>query len=110
MADGFTCQRCGACCRVPGYVALEPGEAESIAAFLGLDVYAFTTQYTTLTFTRKELSLIEQEDGSCIFLQPDITCRIQPIKPGQCRGFPSQWKSPRLREACPGLREITARP
>lgn len=40
----FQCRRCGACCRVPGYVALEPGEPEAIAAFLGLDVYAFKEQ------------------------------------------------------------------
>ena len=38
----FLCLRRGACCRVPGYVALEAGEPEAIAAFLGMDVYAFT--------------------------------------------------------------------
>ncbi|MCL1921380.1 MAG: YkgJ family cysteine cluster protein [Kiritimatiellaeota bacterium] len=99
----FTCQRCGACCRVPGYVALAQGEAEAIAAFLGLDVYAFTERYTTLTFNRKDLSLSEQENGSCIFLQPDNTCRIQPVKPLQCQGFPRRWKTPRLRQTCPAL-------
>ena len=103
MTDGFTCQRCGACCRVPGYVALAQGEAETIAAFLGLDVYAFTERYTTLTFNRKDLSLVEQKDGSCIFLQHDNTCRIQPVKPGQCKGFPAQWKSAQLRQTCPVL-------
>ena len=103
MADAFICQRCGACCRVHGYVALEHGEAETIAAFLGMDVYAFTGRYTTLTLNRKDLSLTEQEDGSCIFLQADNTCRIQPVKPRQCQGFPVQWKSPRLRQTCPAL-------
>jgi len=103
MANDFTCQRCGACCRVPGYVTLAQGEAEAIAAFLGLDIYTFTEQYTALTFNRNDLSLIEQEDGSCIFLQADNTCRIQPVKPAQCKGFPHQWKSTTLRQTCPGL-------
>jgi len=101
----FSCQRCGACCRVPGYVALAQGEVETLAAFLGLDVYAFTERYTTFTFNRKNLSLIEQEDGSCIFLQTDNTCRIQPVKPEQCKAFPLQWKSTQLRQTCPRLLE-----
>lgn len=101
----FRCRRCGACCRVPGYVALAPGEAEAIAAFLGLDVYAFTERYTALTFNRRDLSLIEGEEGRCIFLQDDNTCRIQPVKPEQCKGFPFLWRSKQLERACPALRE-----
>ena len=104
MSDGFICQRCGACCRVPGYVALGQGEAEAIAEFLNMDVYAFTERYTTLTLNRGDLSLIEQENGDCIFLQADNTCRIQPVKPRQCMSFPAAWKSPRLRQTCPALK------
>ena len=102
-ANGFTCRRCGACCRVPGYVALGPGEAEAIAAHLGMDVYAFTERHTRLTGNRNGLSLTEQADGSCVFLRADNACRIQPVKPAQCKGFPSDWKSPRLRQTCPAL-------
>jgi Fe-S-cluster containining protein len=106
MADPatFRCQRCGACCRVPGYVALAPGEPEAIAAFLGLDIYAFTARYTALTFNRRDLSLVEGEDGRCVFLQDDNACRIQPVKPAQCRGFPFLWTSPGLARVCPALR------
>ena len=104
MKHLFTCQRCGACCRVPGYVALEQGEAEVIASFLGMDVYAFTERYTRLTFNRKDLSLIEQENGSCVFLTESNACRIQPVKPRQCQGFPANWKSARLRQVCPALK------
>ena len=100
----FRCQRCGACCRVPGYVALGPGEPDAIAAFLGLDVCAFTEAYTRLTFNRKDLSLIENEDGRCVFLQDDNTCRIQPVKPAQCKGFPFLWCSPRLKRECAALK------
>jgi Fe-S-cluster containining protein len=100
----FTCQCCGSCCRVPGYVALEAGEAEAIAGFLGLDIYAFTAQYATITVNRNNLSLIERPDGGCIFIQDDNTCRIQSVKPAQCKGFPSQWKSKQLKAICPELR------
>ena len=105
----FRCRCCGACCRVPGYVALAPGETEAIAAFLGLDVYAFTETYTRLTWNRRDLSLTEREDGACIFLLPDNTCRIQPVKPAQCRGFPFLWRTPTLVNACEGLRDTPAR-
>lgn len=100
----FQCLRCGACCRVPGYVALGAGETEAIAAFLGMDLYAFTEAYTTLTYNRKDLSLIEGEDGRCIFLQDDNTCRIQSVKPAQCQGFPFLWRSPRIERECAALR------
>ena len=103
----FRCRRCGACCRVPGYVALAPGEAEAIAAFLGLDVYAFTARYTALTFNRRDLSLVEGEEGRCIFLQDDNTCRIQPVKPAQCVGFPNAWNFPGFDAQC---RSIPADP
>ena len=100
----FRCRRCGACCRVPGYVALEPGEPEAIAAFLGMDVYAFTERFTTLTFNRRDLSLVEGAEGRCVFLQDDSTCRIQPVKPAQCKGFPFTWRSRTLEQCCPALR------
>jgi len=100
----FRCERCGTCCRVPGYVALVPGEAEAIAAFLGMDLYAFTARYTRLTLNRGGLSLTEAEDGRCVFLLDDNACRIQPVKPEQCKGFPFLWRSPRLDKDCPALR------
>jgi Fe-S-cluster containining protein len=99
----FNCQCCGSCCRVPGYVALESGEAENIATFLGQDIYAFTEQYTIFTGNRNNLSLIERPDGGCIFIQNDNTCRIQSVKPAQCKGFPFQWKSKQLTAICPEL-------
>ena len=98
--ETFRCRRCGACCRVPGYVALASGEPEAIAAFLGMDVYAFTETHTRLTWNRKDLSLTEQDDASCIFLQPDNTCRIQSVKPAQCKNFPFLWRSKNLERTC----------
>lgn len=105
----FRCRRCGACCRVPGYVALGPGEPEAIAAFLGMNVYAFTEQYAVFTANRRGLSLTEREDGGCIFLLDDNTCRIQPVKPAQCRGFPFLWRSAVLDKTCPALGDATTK-
>jgi Fe-S-cluster containining protein len=102
----FKCLRCGACCRVPGYVALEAGEAEAAAAFLGLDIYTFTERYTRLSLNRRTLSLTENDDGSCVFLQDDGACRIQPVKPAQCRGFPFLWRSSVLDKTCPALQRL----
>ncbi len=100
----FQCRRCGACCRVPGDVALAPDEAQAIADFLGLDVYVFTARYTALAQNRRDLTLVEQSDGRCVFLQPDGSCRVQPVKPVQCKGFPTVWRSPRLTSVCAALR------
>jgi Fe-S-cluster containining protein len=99
----FVCRRCGNCCRPTGYVRLEPDEVEAIAAFLGLPIPAFTEAYTRLTADRRQLSLKERQDGSCIFLQSDNTCLINDAKPRQCRTFPLGWSFPgyeRLCEAC----------
>ena len=63
----FKCKRCGACCKWSGYVRLLDGESEEIANFLGLEQHFFTSKYTIVTADRRNLSLIEKEDGSCIF-------------------------------------------
>ena len=102
----FACRRCGFCCSLPGLVMLEEGEPEKIAAFLGLSVYDFTERFTFLTAGRRKLSLIEKENGHCIFLQNDMTCRIQDVKPVQCTGFPHAWTSGDLEKECEGLRDI----
>ena len=101
-SDDFVCKRCGNCCRAPGYVRLRAGEAEAIAAELGLDERLFFDRYTCLTADRRSLSLTEMADGSCIFLQPDNTCRIQAVKPRQCRDYPEHCRSDILDAACAG--------
>lgn len=88
---GFKCIRCHACCRQSGYVRLKPDDIDAIADFLKMDVFAFTGEFTRLTRDRQTLALKDQADGSCIFLTPD-GCRINPVKPGQCRDFPHKWK------------------
>jgi Fe-S-cluster containining protein len=98
--EEFTCQRCGNCCRVPGYVRLAGEEIPRIASHLGLEVREFTRQYTRLTRDRSGLSLKEHPDHSCIFLGGDGACGIQGAKPRQCRSFPVYWRFEGFERIC----------
>ena len=100
----FQCQRCGNCCRWSGYVRMGEDEVEAIAGFLQLPLEVFTNEYCRLTGDRSGLSLNEREDGSCIFLEesPRPACRIEPVKPRQCRAFPEQWNFPGWQKECAG--------
>ena len=98
------CTGCGNCCRVEGYVRLKPGEAETIAGALDMALYDFTAQYTRVTGDRRTLSLTEQHDGSCIFLDGD-QCTINDVKPRQCRDFPRAWRFDGWGALCEGFTE-----
>ena len=100
----FHCQQCGNCCRVPGTVHIASDEAGAIASFLSMEVYAFTETYTRLDDSRTRLVLLEQPDGACIMLTSDNGCRINSVKPQQCRDFPSGWRTPATVAACPALK------
>ena len=95
----YVCQRCTACCKWPGDVRLDPDELAPIANFLGLTVEDFIQRYTHLRSDRQGLSLMELENHACIMLEGDA-CRIHPVKPGQCRGFPNHWNFPGWRQVC----------
>ena len=100
----FECVRCGNCCRWPGCVKVSGSEIDAIAAFLEMDESEFIERYTALMPDRQGLTLVEKPDGSCIFLEETDppSCRIQPVKPEQCRGFPEHWNFPGWEKECPG--------
>ncbi len=104
--ENFVCRRCGFCCSISGFVFLREGEAERIAEFLGMDIYDFTEKYTILVNGHRELSLTEQKNGRCIFLEDDNTCRIQSVKPTQCVGFPYLWSDKDLEKGCAGFKAM----
>ena len=104
--EDFRCLRCGKCCRWKGLVKVTDAEADSIAAFLNMEPRAFIESLTRLSPDRTTLSLLEKEDGSCYFYdEENRCCRIQPVKPGQCRAFPFVWNFPGWEQACEGGRE-----
>lgn len=99
----YLCQRCGNCCRWPGDVIVTDAEITAIAAHLGTDEREFIQRFTRLSANRVHLSLAEGGDGSCVFLERGNACRIQPVKPEQCRGFPNRWRFDGWREICEAI-------
>ena len=98
-APKFLCERCTNCCRWPGDVKITETEITAISRHLGLAEDDFIQRYTRLRANRRGLSLIDQPDGTCIFLDGQ-DCRIQPVKPQQCRDFPNAWNFPGWRDIC----------
>jgi len=99
----FECSRCGTCCTWPGYVRLTPDETEKIAQFLNIDISDFTTNYTDLTADRRNLTLKEKNNGSCIFYKPNPPeCLINNVKPKQCVNFPLIWNFEGWEDLCEG--------
>ncbi len=105
----YLCQRCGNCCRWPGFVRLGLGEAERIADHLGLPIDEFVERFTHLHPDRSALMLHSRPNGECVFLDGRNVCQIQAVKPRQCAGFPNAWKFPGWRELCEAI-EITPPP
>ncbi len=103
----YTCQRCTNCCRWPGFVKLTNSDITAISHFLEMSEVDFIQKYTRLRPRRDGLALIDQPDGACIFLE-GRDCRIQSVKPLQCRGFPNEWNFPGWREVCEAI-EVPAK-
>ncbi len=101
----FVCRRCGACCRLPdGIVRVSDVEVGRIASFLGMDEAAFIEEETELAPDRRGLILRSRPDGACVWLDDDNLCRINPVKPLQCRTFPHNWTNADSEAYCPGLK------
>lgn len=95
----YECDRCTACCRWPGQVKVTDAELERISAFLGLDLDTFRNRYMRLNTSRTGLVLEDRADGACVFLDGE-NCRIQSVKPQQCRDFPNLWNFPGFEKEC----------
>jgi Fe-S-cluster containining protein len=104
MEEGvfYQCQRCANCCRWPGEVPVTESEVVRIAEFLEVPLREFVAEFTDVRINRSGLTLIEKANGECVFLD-GRDCRIQPVKPSQCAGFPNQWNFPGWREKCEAI-------
>lgn len=91
----YECTRCGACCRWAGDVCIETDEIHEISRFLNMDEQVFIDTCCRLRANRRGLSIRDAEDGACMMLTKD-GCRINPVKPRQCRDFPNKWNFPGL--------------
>lgn len=97
--SGAVCTRCGACCRWAGDVCIETDEIREISRFLDMDEQVFIDTCCRLRANRRGLSIRDAEDGACMMLTKD-GCRINPVKPRQCRDFPNKWNFPGWRDLC----------
>ena len=95
----YQCDRCTACCKWPGDVKVEPDEISRIAQFLGIDEDLFIQDFTRLRMRRDGLSLISRSNDECIMLEND-RCKIQSVKPYQCKGFPNRWNFTGWEKVC----------
>ena len=101
----FACRRCNACCEQPGFVYLKEGEAEAMARFLRMELYAFTEQFAEV-LERRRLVLKKKSSGeACVFLTAE-GCGVYPVRPAQCRDFPRGWRTQRSFDYCEGLRAL----
>jgi uncharacterized protein len=80
-------------------VRISEREISAISGFLHCSEYEFIQRFTRLRPQRDGLALQESSDGSCVFLEGK-DCRINPVKPDQCAGFPNTWNFPGWREVC----------
>ena len=95
----YECDRCTACCRWPGQVKLTDTEITRLAAFLVLSEDDFIQRFTRVNLARNGLALLDQPSGACIFLEGG-DCRVNPVKPQQCRDFPNLWNFPGFQKTC----------
>ena len=102
MKVSYECQRCTACCRWPGQVKISNEEVTAMANFLGMTEEAFVEQYARLRMFRWGLALQEKPNGECIFLN-GMDCRVQSVKPQQCRDFPNKWNFPGWQAECQAI-------
>ena len=103
LEETFECQNCGTCCRWSGSVLLSEKDISSLATHLALPEEVFIEQYTQLASNRIQLALVDQADGSCIFLKGD-RCEVYEARPWQCRSFPFVW---RVSSGCPALARLS---
>jgi hypothetical protein len=80
-------------------VRLSEADISAISKFVGVGEVEFIGDFTRLRPRRDGLALIDQADGACVFLD-GIECRIQAVKPEQCRGFPNAWNFAGWRDVC----------
>jgi len=104
----FECKQCGTCCFGEGGIRVQDHEIEKIAAFLGLSPHAFIT--SSCAEKHGKIYIACKSDGFCFFYDPEVQCRIHPVKPKPCSSWPfypallkdkDNWEM--AKDACPGI-------
>jgi Fe-S-cluster containining protein len=80
-------------------VKITEEEIKRMAAHLGISEELFIQDYTRLNRSRSALALQDKANGECVFLDGN-DCRVNAVKPQQCRNFPNLWNFPGFKEVC----------
>jgi Fe-S-cluster containining protein len=81
----FTCEKCGQCCRVDGFVYLKKEDEKKMAAYLDLSLGEFRKKFTDFLFLLGRVIKLDP-DGCCFLV--DGKCIIYKARPEQCRIYP----------------------
>ena len=73
---------------------MDDAQVAAIAGYLGISEQEVIDRHTRLAPDRRGLVLADADDGACCFLDSDNRCRIYPVRPRQCRDFPTTWRVP----------------
>ena len=105
--EGFSCKRCGNCCKWPGIVRLTDNDISRISEYLNIPPEEFIEEYTKLAPDRRCLTLLDNHHGGCIFYtEPPPGCKVQEVKPVQCCDFPEKWRNRSWRQHCAGAKDV----
>ena len=80
-------------------------EITALAGHLDISIHDFTERYTRLREDRQGLVLKEKPNGECVFLD-GVDCRVQEVKPRQCRNFPNLWNFPGWEQQCQAIPRV----
>ncbi len=105
------CESCGGnCCTgESGYIWVNPGEAKSMAEYLGLELEDFRKDYMTKIGYKFSLTEKSYENGyACVFFDEDKKqCSIYEVRPSQCKSFPFwdyfKTNKKEAEKECPGI-------
>lgn len=89
----FRCTGCGDCCTgEPGTVWVGDEEVAALCRHLGLDEETFAARYLWTPHLEgpedRRRSLVEHDDGACVFLDEARRCTVYGARPVQCRTWP----------------------
>lgn len=83
----FECTQCGDCCTgAPGFVWVNKQEIAALAKRLNMEVPDFEREYVRNVGIRK--SLVEYDNGDCVFLDDQRKCTVYEDRPRQCKTWP----------------------
>jgi Fe-S-cluster containining protein len=82
VTEQIDCTQCGACCKML-MINVEPAEAESVSAHLGISTTEFKEKYIEESLQGQMI----MSSIPCHFLK-DKTCTVYPNRFSECREFP----------------------